>query len=502
MNETAVLPEDLKIIWQDVLSLIEDDPATNNLVARLKYFKPYQTTDTSFIVVTKVQTFMKAVLQYTHTIEEYLYMVTDTSYTFEVMYNPEIYNQLSNVSFTPASANSTPLSSNNNEQLSAPEMKNTPLQQAITQAIPQTPSSTVSDTPKTEVSSGSNLKNTFDNFVIGDSNRVAFQAAQMVAQNPGQHCNPFYIHSKSGLGKSHLLLAIKNYIEDNNPHKKVCYTTSKEFQDTFVNAIVDKKIHKRGSIRLDQYLDIDVLLIDDIQFLIKGEETVKEFFNVFEELLNNNKQIVIASDRASQDLKFDERLTSRFKSGLVVEIQRPAIELKLAIIKQFCQKLHTTPIYTGVDPSDEVLNIIAQESSSNIREIEGFLTTLYTTVYSATNVELPNKYEIQKQAREHFSKGRPRINIREIQELVANKNNISFDDIIGKKRNKEYNHPRQIAMYLAKQLTDHSLSEIGDRFGNRDHSTISNGIKNVEKLLTYDRVFYEELQSYIDILKG
>lgn len=490
--------EELLVIWQDIINLLEDDDTNNHLVSRLKYFKPYEVTETSFVVVTKVQTFMKNITPYNEVIEEYLSMVTDKPYQFEVIYNPEIYNQIN------MAIRSTPITQSASivEPQPAATSKEslTPLRDVLqdsSASIQPSPTSTHNQERKP-----TNRKNTFEDFVIGESNRIAFQAAQMVAQNSGELCNPFYIHSKSGLGKSHLLLAIKNYVEEHYPNKKVCYTTSKEFQDTFIDAITYKKVHKSGSVRLDQYLDVDILLIDDIQFLINGEQTVKEFFNIFEKLYNTNKQIVIASDRASQDLKFDERLISRFKSGLVVEIERPTIELKTAIIKQFCDKLHNTPIYSGVDPSDDVLQIIAQESSSNIREIEGFLTTLYTTVYTATNMDIPNKYEIQKQAREHFSKGRPRISIREIQELVAHRNNISFDDIIGKKRNKEYNHPRQIAMYLAKQLTDHSLSEIGDRFGNRDHSTISNGIGNIENLLKYDRIFYEELQSYIDILKG
>ena len=307
---------------------------------------------------------------------------------------------------------------------------------------------------------------TFENFVIGESNRLAHTAALAVAEQPGRLYNPFFIYGKSGLGKTHLMHAIGNYIK-NNSNKKVLYVTSEQFIMDFT-AINMKKDSDYISKFKDKYRNIDVLMIDDIQFLGDAEKTKQEFFHTFNSLYDMNKQIIISSDRSPDDLKMlEERLQTRFSWGLTVNISPPDIELKKKIVKN---KMAFHDVAKLVD--DDVIEYIASNSENDVRHIEGAVTRLYA--YAAMMVPTRIDLDFAIEALKDYLKNSIYLdsNIAKIQKAVADYFEITVEDLKSKKRMSKINYPRQIAIYLCRTCTEESLIKIGLEFGNRDHSTI------------------------------
>ncbi len=324
----------------------------------------------------------------------------------------------------------------------------------------------------------------FDNFVIGNSNQFACSAAQAVAEAPGKtKFNPLLIYGGAGLGKTHLVQAIGHYVQKNLRDAKIYYTTSEQFTFDFIESIKNNKIAELSN----YYRSADVLLMDDIQFFIGKDRTQEEFFHIFNTLYQNNKQIVLSSDRAPKDLQgMEERLVSRFQWGLFVDIQPPDKETRIAIIKKKTEK-------EGIEIDGEVANFIADNVSSNIRELEGSIIRLIaysTMVKKDVNVELAR--EILKINTTNVKK---RISVDDIVEKVSKFYDVLESSIRGKGRNKEIVLPRMVSMYLAKQLTTYSLKSIGAQFGGRDHSTVIHSIQTVEEKIGMDNSFKNEVEN-------
>ena len=323
-----------------------------------------------------------------------------------------------------------------------------------------------------------NPKFTFDNYVVGNSNRLAFVAARAVAEAPGTIHNPLFIYGRSGIGKTHLMQAIGNYIKDHS-NLKVLYTTSNEFRDEFTGiANSNNKIGYANDFK-NKYRNVDVLIIDDIQFLVEAEKTQQEFFHTFNALHQANKQIIISSDKSPDDLKkIEERLRSRFMWGLPVDIYPPDFNLRCEIIRS---KVKNTSIENKLN--DDVIEYIANSCVNDVRHIEGTINRLLA--YTAMMVPDKITLDFANEALNDYVNTNIFINnsIGSIQNAVAEYFKISVDDLKSKRRTNTVVKPRHIAMYLCRVETDENLQKIGLEFGGRDHSTVSTACDKIKEEL-------------------
>lgn len=313
------------------------------------------------------------------------------------------------------------------------------------------------------ICSSLNSKYTFDTFVIGNSNRFAHAAALAVAESPAKAYNPLFLYGGVGLGKTHLMHAIGHYILNQNSTLKVLYVSSEKFTNELINAIKDD----RNEEFRNKYRNIDILLIDDIQFIGGKERTQEEFFHTFNALYEANKQIILSSDKPPKDiLTLEERLRSRFEWGLIGDVQAPDFETRIAILQKKAQ-------LEKLDVSNEVLSFIADKIASNIRELEGALNRVIA-YSSLTNTEGNITVDLANEAlKDVLSVGKSKIiNSTTIQDAVARYFDLKPEVFKSKKRTRDIAFPRQIAMYLCRELTDMSLPKIGDDFGGRDHTTV------------------------------
>lgn len=326
---------------------------------------------------------------------------------------------------------------------------------------------------------------TFDNFVVGNSNRFAKAAAMAVANNPAFAYNPFFLFSDSGLGKTHLMNAIGNQIRKNHPDMKILYISS----ETFTNELIESVEHNRLEAFREKYRSIDVLLIDDIQFIRNRESTLEEFFHTFNTLEKANKQIIISSDRPPAELDtLEERMISRFNSGLTADIQHPDLETRMAILQNLA---HTDKVPF---PNDVIL-LIASSITSNIRELEGAYNRV--CAYSTVSKE-PITLELCRSALKELNLlDTPQfVTVDAIQQQVADHFRLHRAELIEKKRTRRVAVPRMIAIYLTKEMAGLSLKKIGECFGGRDHSTIIHACEKIQK----DRQEDPELNREIDAL--
>lgn len=327
-----------------------------------------------------------------------------------------------------------------------------------------------------------NPKYTFDSFVVGPSNQFAHAAALRVAEKPGFAYNPLFIYGGVGLGKTHLITAIGNFILDRTPEINVCYLSSEQFTGEFVAAIRHEKMPE---FRL-KYRNVDVFLVDDIQFIAGKDSTQEEFFHTFNELYSKQKQIVISSDRAPMEISdITDRLRSRFGMGLIADIQPPEIETRVAILYKKAEM-------EGVKLPEDVAYFIAEKVKSNVRELEGSLIKLcaYTSL-----TKVPINIDIAKHIlRDLLPDENKPVTVELIQKVVCETMGIKIQDIKSKKRTKEISNARKIAMYITKKLTNLSLVEIGHCFGDKDHATVIYACKQIEKSREND----ENLSRLID----
>lgn len=319
----------------------------------------------------------------------------------------------------------------------------------------------------------------FANFVVGDTNRFAKTAALAVAENPGKTYNPLFIYGKSGIGKTHLMHAIGNYINENT-NLKVLYTTSDDFRNDFTNISNvgnGKSSFDYATYFKNKYRNIDVLIIDDIQYLVGAEKTQQEFFHTFNDLHMRGKQIIISSDRSPEDLKkLEERLRSRFTWGLPVDIFPPDYDLRCRIIKDKIKYLNLANIMT-----EEAIEYIANNCDTDVRSLEGCINRLvaYTAMIVPEKITLDFVNEALK---DYVTKNIFILNdISNIQKAVADYYNLTVDVLKGKKRSANIAYPRQVAMYLCRMLTDESFPTIGFEFGGRDHSTVIHACDKIEE---------------------
>ncbi len=339
-------------------------------------------------------------------------------------------------------------------------------------------------------------KYTFESFVVGDQNGFARNAALAVAENPGLKSgfNPLFIWGPSGLGKTHLLQAIGAYIKENFPEKVVRYATSEEFMNQYINASQSNdKVFDTESFR-NRYRKSDVLLIDDIQFLEKKFSTIEQLYFTIDYLKRLGKQIVIAADRSPLELDMDERYTSRFASGLQVDIQPPRYETRRAIIMKYLESEH-------IAFNKDAIDYIADRSSGNIREMEGALTRIIAFA-ELTHKTFVDRDLAEKVAKDLFNEkiDKP-ISIAMIQSEVCRYFSINNSDLLGKKRKQEIVFPRHIAMYLCQELTDSSFPQIGRAFGGKDHTTVMHAVSKIKEKMSSDSNIYQQVQQITNNIK-
>ena len=331
-----------------------------------------------------------------------------------------------------------------------------------------------------------NRKYTFDEFVSGSSNQFAYAAAMAVANNPATTYNPLFIYGGVGLGKTHLVNAIGNSILKKSPQMRICYYTSEKFMNELINSL---RYNRMDEFR-NKFRSMDILLIDDIQFIAGKERTQEEFFHTFNALYESHKQIIVTSDKFPKDIPgLEERLRSRFEWGLIADIQPPDVETKLAILKMKAEQ-------NNIKLPEEVALFLSNSICNNVRELEGYLIRIgaYASLTS-TAVTLEMARDVLKDI---LIERNRELSVEEILKKVSSHFNIKISDIKSAKRLKAVVLPRQIAMYLSRQLTSSSYPEIGERFGGKDHSTIIHAIRKIEKLMENDF----QIRSTIESLKN
>ena len=335
-----------------------------------------------------------------------------------------------------------------------------------------------------------NDKYTFETFIVGKNNRFAHSAALAVAENPGMEFNPLFLYGNSGVGKTHLMHAIGNYILKIDPTKKVLYSTS----EAFTNEVI-KNIRENSTYKLrEKYRNVDCLLLDDIQFLINKEATQDEFFNTFNELQSENKAIVLSSDKQPKDIEeISERLRTRFQQGLTASIEAPDYETRVAILQRYSD-------INNIYLSNEIIDYIAHNLETNVRDLESALAKVLG--YEDLCGEKPTLETTKMLLKDILnSNSAENISLDIIQKVIAENYQISISDIKSKKRDKKYVIPRQIAIYIARELTEMSYTELGEEFGGKDHSTIMTAYKKISDNIKTDSTLQSKIQILIREIK-
>lgn len=413
------MASNLEDIWQDVLVLIKEELSEVSFNTWLKTIEPISISMNK-IILGAPNNFTKGILQgrYLNLIKNAIEQITKKEYSIEFVIPGEEQNYIGQAT--------------NNH-----------------------------DMQETSQRSQLNPKYIFDTFVIGNSNRFAHAASLAVAEAPAQAYNPLFIYGGVGLGKTHLMHAIGHYILGQNPNSKVVYVSSEKFTNELINSIRE---YRNEEFR-NKYRNIDVLLIDDIQFIAGKEGTQEEFFHTFNALHEANKQIIISSDRPPKEIPtLEDRLRSRFEWGLIADIQPPDLETRIAILRKKAN-------VENIEVSDDVMQYIATKIQSNIRELEGAL--IRVVAYSSLTNRAVTKGLAEEALKDIISsKKNTEITVDVIKEIVGKYYKIRMEEFNSKKRTKAIAFPRQIAMYLTRELTDLSLPKIGDEFGGRDHTTV------------------------------
>ena len=443
------MASNLEEIWQDVLILIKEELSEVSFNTWLKTIEPISISMNK-IILGAPNNFTKGILQgrYLNLIKNAIKQVTNIDYIVEFVIPGE-------------------------------------------EPILNTGHALNNDFQETNHKSQLNPKYVFDTFVIGNSNRFAHAASLAVAEAPAQAYNPLFIYGGVGLGKTHLMHAIGHYILSQNPNSKVVYVSSEKFTNELINSIRE---YRNEEFR-NKYRNIDVLLIDDIQFIAGKEGTQEEFFHTFNALHEANKQIIISSDRPPKEIPtLEDRLRSRFEWGLIADIQPPDLETRIAILRKKAN-------VENIEVSDEVMLYIASKIQSNIRELEGAL--IRVVAYSSLTNREVNK-ELAEEALKDIisSKKATEITVDLIKDIVSKYYKIKLEEFNSKKRTRAIAYPRQIAMYLTRELTDLSLPKIGDEFGGRDHTTVIHACEKINTDISNNEDFKRKIDDIILELKG
>lgn len=340
-----------------------------------------------------------------------------------------------------------------------------------------------------------NEKYTFESFVVGKSNQFVYAAARSVAENPGKKYNPLFIYGGVGLGKTHILHAIGNYIRKNNPDMRILYVTSEQFTNDYIQALkADKKENANKAFR-DKYRDVDILMIDDIQFISNKTSTQEEFFHTFNDLYQLDKQIVITSDKHPRNMEaLEERLRSRFTGGLIQDIQKPDYETRLAIL----QKKVETENY-NVD--SDVLTFLAEKIDTNIRELEGSLNKVIS-LSSLIGRPKATMQEAEEALKDFELSQKQNLTVDKIIDIVCKYFNVKREDLVGKKKNKEIVVPRHICMYVITELLDVPLMTIGESFGGKDHSSVIHARDKIAESMKTNNSLKTDVDDLIAMIKS
>ena len=367
----------------------------------------------------------------------------------------------------------------------ASSLDDLPILQKATEEMDEQP--VTDETPK---NNPFNPKYTFESFIVGNNNRLAFAAAHAVADKPGEAYNPLFLYGGVGLGKTHLMQAVANHITLNSPKKKIAYVSCETFASEFIEALQNKAINEFKR----KYRSVDVFLVDDIQFLANKEGTQEEFFHTFNPLHQANRQIVMTADRMPKEIgDLEERLISRIGWGMVADIQTPNFENRVAILQAKAKQMN-------FNAPSEVLEYIANTITNNIRELEGSLTKLATT---ATVEDCPVTIELAKVVMKDLARPNTRnLTTKKVIRVVTEQFGIDAIDLLGKKRVQELVYPRQIVMYILRHTLGHSYPQIGDELGGKDHTTIIHGVEKIERLLKTDNQVERDVRDVSRTLEG
>lgn len=340
-----------------------------------------------------------------------------------------------------------------------------------------------------------NEKYTFESFVVGKSNQFVYAAARSVAENPGKKYNPLFIYGGVGLGKTHILHAIGNYIRKNYPEMRILYVTSEQFTNDYIQALkADKKENANKAFR-DKYREVDILMIDDIQFISNKTSTQEEFFHTFNDLYQLDKQIVITSDKHPRNMEtLEERLKSRFTGGLIQDIQKPDFETRLAILQKKVE-------VENYNIDSEVLTFLAEKIDTNIRELEGSLNKVIS-LSSLIGKPKATMVEAKEALKDIELTQKQNLTIEKIIDVVCKYFNIKRDDLIGKKKNKEIVIPRHICMYAITELLDLPLITIGKAFGGKDHSSVIHARDKISKLMLTNKSLRTDVEDLIAMIRS
>lgn len=450
----AFSQEELEHIWNQTLNEIKDKLSNPSFKTWFSNTKPVDMKDDNIMLIEVPNDFIKDWIEtrYNDLITEVIQNLTDTNlecrfYTEEELKEQEQEEEKEEVEQKEKEDNS-------NEE-------------------------TEEKTKEYNINTNLNPKYSFDSFVVGNGNRFAHAAALAVAEAPAKAYNPLFLYGDVGLGKTHLMQAIAHYILKHNPDNKVVYVSSETFTNELINAIKDDKT---AAFR-DKYRNIDILLVDDIQFLANKERTQEEFFHTFNSLHESNRQLIISSDRPPKEIPtLEERLRSRFEWGLITDIQKPDLETRIAILRKKADM-------ENLEIPNEVIIYIANNIQSNIRELEGAL--IKVIAYSSL-VDKEIDTDLAEKALKDLivENEEPReVNIDLIKDVVVDYYNLQKEDMTSKKRTQKIAFPRQIAMYLSRELTELSLPHIGEEFGGRDHTTVIHAYNKIEQKIEEDDEF-------------
>lgn len=429
--------EELEHIWNETLNIIKNKMSNPSFKTWFSDTNPLKITEENNLIVEVPNNFIKDWIEtrYITLIEDIIENLTNIRWEIILLTPEELENMNKKLEDN---------TKNINENKDNQNQESENLEKNIT------------------LKNGLNPKYSFDTFVVGSSNRFAHAASLAVAEAPAKAYNPLFIYGDVGLGKTHLMQAIAHFILDHNPNQKVVYVSSETFTNELINAIKDDQTVKFRN----KYRNIDILLIDDIQFLAEKERTQEEFFHTFNSLHEANRQLIISSDRPPKEIPtLEERLRSRFEWGLITDIQKPDLETRIAILRKKAD-------LEKLEVPNEVIIYIANQIKSNIRELEGAL--IKVIAYSSLvdrEIDMDLAQEALKDLIDKKNKTKE-VNIELIKKIIADHYNLELEDMVSKKRTQKIAFPRQIAMYLARELTDSSLPHIGEEFGGRDHTTV------------------------------
>ncbi len=470
-----------------------------------------QVMSEGFLMLTADNDFIKSWVEqhYLSLIQRALNELYQMPFTVVVEVNPSAAG-----SEGPASMQAAAPSATNVASAAAPAPIAEPQPQSASEPLPAAPMSAAAvdqSSPRTEspfpagealghggMEEGPASSLTFENFVIGESNKMAYSLAVEVAETPGgSFLNPLFIYGKSGLGKTHLMRAVQNYICETQPYLRTIYVDSAELVDDYTDAVAshDKEKESYKNFK-NHYEEADVLLIDDIQFLQGKKETLDIVFQIFNKLITQGRQIILSADRAPKNIDIDERYHSRFNDGATIDIQPPEIETKLGIVKSFIGEYRRKGDLGDFSIPEDIQMYIAENSSSNIRELKSAITKVIYQLKFFNQKELSID-DVRALLKDHFTGGATKnLKVEDIQRVVEEFFKVKHSDLVGSNRSRNIVYPRQIAIYLCRQLLDLPYNDIGKKF-NRDHSTAMHSVTSVEEQIQKNR----EVQEEIEILK-